>query len=174
MKKLLALLLTVSVLCVFSGCVLKLSMPEDTDLAFWLTYEVKQGDFEGYNVEPYTVGGQRYYPAKYEPVTDVAEGVGVAPEICVIYEVTSYPDYSDKTKCVTYISVTDPEVRVYGLTINSTEDEFRRVMAEKGFSVSYPASTFMEAVRGKETVSFTPGKRIIAKVGITNRYGIKY
>lgn len=73
MKKLLALLLTVSVLCVFSGCVLKLSMPEDTDLAFWLTYEVKQGDFEGYNVEPYTVGGQRYYPAKYEPVTDVAE-----------------------------------------------------------------------------------------------------
>lgn len=51
MKKLLALLLTVSVLCVFSGCVLKLSMPEDTDLAFWLTYEVKQGDFEGYNVE---------------------------------------------------------------------------------------------------------------------------
>lgn len=54
----------------------------------------------------------------------------------VSYLVTAYPDYASGGSYITGISITDPEVRLYGLTVDATFAEFDAVFAEMGFTLS--------------------------------------
>ena len=79
------------------------------------------------------MGGTEYYGSGYVPSID-EEGNQLDPEACVLYTVTSYPDYSSQTRHITSIYITDPSINVYGLTVNSTKDEVKSVIESNGFT----------------------------------------
>ena len=49
---------------------------------------------------------------------------------CVIYTVTSYPDYSDYAQHITHIYITDPAIEFYGLSRNSSFEDFDYIMKQ--------------------------------------------
>ena len=77
-------------------------------------------------------GGNMYYGTGYVPTLDENEQQ-VDPEHCVIYTVTSYPDYMNKAQHITRIEITDPEIELYGLSINSSKEDIKAIK-EFGFN----------------------------------------
>lgn len=130
MKKLVGFLagLLAVMLIAFCGCSTDRipERPEDTNLEFWIAEDVKDVDWKGYYHIP-GFGADRYWSPGYEPNIDEATGDEKEPEIGVRYEVTAWPDYADGGAYITNIKITDPKVTVYGLTINSTFEEFDAV-----------------------------------------------
>ena len=57
-------------------------------------------------------------------------------EETVIYGLTSYPDYADGNVYITEIKITDPNVTIYGLTLNSDWETVKQVLTENEFSVT--------------------------------------
>lgn len=57
------------------------------------------------------------------------------PEYYVKYLITAYPDYADGGQFVTEIEITDPNVSVYGLTVNSSFDEFDSVFDKMEYTI---------------------------------------
>ena len=55
--------------------------------------------------------------------------MAVAPAVHVTYLLSGYPDAKDEW-AVTRIHITDPEITVYGLTMNSTNTEIEDRMAD--------------------------------------------
>ena len=105
-------------------------------------------------------------------VTLDENGQQVDPEHCVLFTVTSYPDYSSKSQHITYISITDPKIEVYGLTINSTQKEIRYQMEEKsGYTIEELGGNTLVARKGDYTFSFSPNE-ITLRVNVTNKQGI--
>ena len=92
------------------------------------------------------------------------------------YTVTAWPDYADGGAYVTTISITDPAVSVYGLTVSSSPDEFKRVFASMGYEVKTSGEGSVSAER--DGFIFTldledaPEVRVLALV--TNREGIMF
>ena len=105
----------------------------DTNLEFWITENVDNVDFSKYQERYGLMGGTEYYGSGYVPSID-EEGNQLDPEACVLYTVTSYPDYSSQTRHITSIYITDPSINVYGLTVNSTKDEVKSVIESNGFT----------------------------------------
>ena len=105
----------------------------DTNLEFWITENVDNVDFSKYQERYGLMGGTEYYGSDYVPSID-EEGNQLDPEACVLYTVTSYPDYSSQTRHITSIYITDPSINVYGLTVNSTKDEVKSVIESNGFT----------------------------------------
>lgn len=60
----------------------------------------------------------------------------MAPDVHVTYLLTGYPDVLDDTS-VTRIEITDPEIRVYGLTLHSVTDQIRHRMDGVAKSLSF-------------------------------------
>lgn len=153
--------------------------PEDTNLEFWITQDVAGYDFSEYEEELGWFGCRVYYGKGYHP-TEIREGCDsymVDPEHCVKYTVGSYPDEADRESFITRIEITDPNVTVYGLTCESSCEEFREAFRRMGFSVSYNDWGDCSASFGK--VHFRlhksygkPELRIVVEV--TNETGIVY
>ena len=137
-------------------------------------------DFSAYTPRFGIIGGKEYYGTGYAPTPD-----GGDPGRCVVYTVTRWPDYADPGAFVTRITVTDPAVRIGGITTASSPDEFRAAMEGAGltvadgealsdlidFSLAAKAesySVFFSRVRGEESGTI----RIVAPV--ENREGIVY
>lgn len=113
-----------------------LERPDDTNLAFWITQEASDDDFSECTFLPGMWGGNMYLDSKYEAVTITYEDGCkkiVELDVAVVYTITNYPDYSSKTSCVTAISITDPSIQVYGMTMSSHPDEVRHRMLGLGF-----------------------------------------
>ncbi len=167
MKKIFLALLLISVLLI-AGCAYRLDRPEDTTLEFWITQEVETKAFETHTEKYGMFGGSEYYGTGYSPTID-ENGQQVDPEHCVIYTVTAYPDYSSDASAITRIGITDPNVKVWGLTINSSEDRIHKTMTENGFE----DEGRLIYTKGNITVRFGDG-HINISAEVTNRLGIQF
>ena len=171
MKK--AYLIIFAVLLLFTSCGTNMTKPDDTDLEFWITENVENVDFSGYEVRYGLMGGREYYGSGYVPTVD-ENGEQKDPDQCVIYTVTSYPDYSSGKSHITRIFISDPSVKVYGLTFNSSNDDIKTKMESSGFKLKqYENSYGLNYVKGKISIHFTE-KSISIKAEVTNIFGIQF
>ncbi len=171
MKK--AYLIIFAVLLLFTSCGTNMTKPDDTDLEFWITENVDNVDFSGYEVRYGLMGGREYYGSGYVPTVD-ENGEQKDPDQCVIYTVTSYPDYSSGKSHITRIFISDPSVKVYGLTFNSSNDDIKTKMESSGFKLKqYENSYGLNYVKGKISIHFTE-KSISIKAEVTNIFGIQF
>lgn len=153
--------------------------PEDTNLEFWITQDVAGYDFSEYEKKLGGFGCRVYYGKGYHP-TEIREGCDsymVDPEYCVKYWVGSYPDEADRGTFITRIEITDPNVTVYGLTCESSCEEFGETFRRMGFSIFYGNRDDCYATLGKvhfwlSTLHGKPELTIV--VDVTNDTGIIY
>lgn len=143
-----------------------------TNLEFWIAQNVDNVDWSKYQKKYGIMGGREFYGTGYTPTLD-EWGQQVDPEHCVIYTVTSYPDYSDKAQHITSIYITDPAIEVYGLTVNSTFDEFESVVKGEGFVISGSNEHYMLAEKGKFSISITKTE-IRIRVEVENKTGMEF
>lgn len=143
-----------------------------TDLEFWIAENVEDVDFSTYQEKYGMFGGTEYYGTGYTPTID-EDGNQVDPEYCVIYTVTSYPDYSSMTQQVTSISITDPSVEVYTLTLKSSQEDINTVMENEGFEIEELGGNDLVARKGDYTFTFS-SIEIRITVNVTNQQGIVF
>ena len=162
--------------------------PDGCALEHWICEDVSDDDFSGYTEIDGVVGGKEYVSGKYkvEVKQENAADVQVLPDECVVYTLTAWPDYADFEKTgyhVTKITVTDPEISVYGVTAKSNRAEFRKAMSEAGFVIEDPDEndgSFVEVAStpgGNFSIRFESsedGGVITLVAPVTNRDGIKY
>ena len=158
-----------------SGGSLYLSKPKDTNLEFWITQRVTTKDMldKGCTILPGYMGGVEYLDSRY--TADTSSGIPTAPETHVTYLVTGYPDTLDKS-AITQIEITDPIITVYGLTLNSTDQEITQKAARIANSITY------ESVDDEHKITFTikqcsfsfMSDKILISVPVTNNSGVEY
>ena len=158
-------------------------MPKDTSLEFWITEDVKDQDWSGYDEIYGWMGAREFLGSAYKKNAD-ADGSDQHPEHYVSYVITAWPDYADGGQFVTDITVTDPVVKVYGLTIASTFEEFDAVFESLGYELSWGEGAIKTRVATRDGITFrltravednpdvVPQIRISAEV--TNREGIVF
>lgn len=149
-------------------------LPEDTDLDFWVTKSLEDVDLSEYTELDGLYGGKMYLGKGYEPVK-MDSGMEMEPEQCVIYVATAYPDYSDEGNYITQIQITDPKVRVFGLTVADDNDTFYKKLTSLGYEIEPVGDTgkYYVAKKGDLSISYGGGKMSI-KVLVTNEKGIVY
>lgn len=169
MKKVLLIFLMILTFGLY-GCS-KNELPDpNTNLEFWITENVDDVDWSNYQMKYGMMGGNMYYGTGYVPTLD-EYNQQVDPEQCVIYTVTSYPDYSNKAQHITYIEITDPSIVFYGLSLNSTDEEIMEIMGNMDFVFQELGGDTLVAKKGKYTFSFSPST-ITIRVNVTNKTGI--
>ncbi len=182
MKKIALVLALIIILVNFSSCSGSEKIPEkpeDTTLEFWITQDVAQMDFSDYYEIFGWFGAKQYYGSGYEPVSD-EQGYEVEPNYYVKYRVTAWPDYADGGEYITSIDFNDPKVTVYGLTVDSSLEEFERVFREMGYELSEDSSKMNERyLATKNGICFSietiDGKRSFSIYAeVTNKEGISF
>lgn len=158
-------------------------MPKNTSLEFWITEDVKDRDWTGHDEIYGWMGAREFLGSGYKKNEDPT-GSNQHPEHYVSYVITAWSDYADGGEFVTDITVTDPDVTVYGLTIESTYEEFDAVFEPLGYELSWSNGAIETRVATKNGITFrltravddnpnvVPQIRISAEV--TNREGIVY
>ena len=158
-------------------------MPKNTSLEFWITEDVKDHDWTGHDEIYGWMGAREFLGSGYKKNEDPT-GANQHPDHYVSYVITAWPDYADGGEFVTDITVTDPDVTVYGLTIESTYEEFDTVFEPLGYELSWSDGAIETRVAIKNGITFrltravddnpnvVPMFRISAEV--TNREGIVY
>ena len=158
-------------------------MPKNTSLEFWITEDVKDRDWTGHDEIYGWMGAREFLGSGYKKNEDPT-GSNQHPEHYVSYVITAWPDYADGGEFVTDITVTDPDVTVYGLTIESTYEEFDAVFEPLGYELSWSDGAIETRVATKNGITFrltravddnpnvVPMFRISAEV--TNHEGIVY
>ena len=151
MKKLfICIISATAAVAIFSACTAQSFVPErdeNSALEFWLTDDVLQVDLSGYEFVPGWFGAEEFYNAELYPTVTNEDGEPAAPEICVKYLITAYPDYADGGSFITHIEITDPEVEIYGVNCQSTLEQFDSVFTQKGYTVTATTSTLHVAER---------------------------
>lgn len=168
MKKIMALVLVFVFAIVVILCVSNRIPKKDTNLEFWIAENVDNVDFSNYQEKYGLMGGREYYGTGYTPTTN-ENGEQVDPEACVIYTVTSYPDYISNKSHVTRIYISDPSITVYGLTLNSATNDIETTMRSNGFKNS-SGNTY---TKGKTSIRFSE-EYIQINVKVSNILGIQF
>ena len=172
MKKRICLWLLLACMLSVAGCSSALQS-KPSDLEFWIGENVDSVDFSAYQQRYGLMGGREYYASGYVPTVD-ENGEQKDPECCVIYTVTSYPDYSSKKKHITRITITDPAVEVYGLSIGSAAAEIESVMNSNGFKRQSEANSVGQTYQnGKVTIRFS-NDSILIHIKVTNLFGMQF
>lgn len=170
MKKKLIWLFIIACAIILIFCIRNRIPKRDTNLEFWIAENVDKVDFSNYHEKYGLMGGREYYGTGYVPTTN-ENGEQVDPEECVVYKVTSYPDYISSRRHVTGIFITDPSVTIYGLTINSSADEVEAIMKSHGFKkASDRRNTY---TKGKVSISFLQ-EGIYINVKVRNIFKIQF
>ena len=158
-------------------------MPKNTSLEIWITEDVKDQDWTGHDEIYGWMGAREFLGSGYKKNEDPT-GANQHPDHYVSYVITAWPDYADGGEFVTDITVTDPDVTVYGLTIESTYEEFDAVFESLGYELSWSDGAIETRVAIKNGITFrltravddnpnvVPMFRISAEV--TNREEIVY
>ncbi len=161
------------------------SISDDLDgkgLDFRITQNVEGYDFSGHDEITGWFGARQYLGRGYRKTVD-ENGADTVPEKCVAYLVTAYPDYADGGAYVTEICITDPEVILYGLSVDSTFDEFDAVFEKMGFELSDGEGAIPTRVakKGNFTYRLTQGDAdsgsvptLVVNAEVTNREGIVF
>ena len=150
-----------------------LKRPNDTNLEYWITERVttEQLEKDGCTFLPGWMGADEYLGSKYQLNED-----GTIPDIHVTYLITGFPDLLDDP-AITKISITDPEVTVYGLKIGAKDtDVFNRASRIENATMGYATGIeeccpFIKV----QDCSFVFGTTSIEiSVPVTNNQGIIY
>ena len=155
-----------------------LEKPEDTTLEFWIAEKVSKEDFKDYCSVEGVFGGYVFFEKKYLSEEITEEHIQTRPDHCVTYTVTAYPDYSSnkgKIDTVTGIRITVPDVSVYGITCNSTLDDFDKIFNQLGCKIQVDNDSTHSALYGKSRITFTDYEgyeSIYIGVEVTNKHGI--
>ena len=173
MKKAVALIIMVISLLI-TGCQWNSGLSEpESNLEFWIGENVDEVDFSQYQEKYGLMGGREYYGTGYVPTLD-EEGQQLDPEYYVVYTITSYPDYASKTKHITGITITDPSIKIYGLSINSSKEDIKLIMGtNEGFEIEEVGEDTLIARKGDYTFCFS-SKAITIRVEVTNKMGIVF
>ena len=133
--KIIALLLLVcTVTLMFTSCTSdKIDKPEDTNLEYWLLDRPDKKDLT-------FIDGIGYLSQKYEPIVS-DNGSLSAPKEYVAYWFKNYPFHEIGIDRIRSIVITDPNVYVWGLTINSTKEEIVETFSQMGFDIDGPGET---------------------------------
>lgn len=100
----------------------------ETTLEFWIGDKIVESDYQNH-----TNVFNGFLGEGYELDPDNQNGF---PKFYVRYIVENYPSIDSKTKGVTEIVITDPYVKVYGLTTMSSIYEFADAFEKLGATVS--------------------------------------
>ena len=100
----------------------------ETTLEFWIGEIVDESDYEGHAIVYDGFLGEGYSE-------DVKLGTHTT-DYYVHYTVSNYPKVDSKTSGIVRIEITDPSVKIYGLTTESSLDDFARVFDALGAKVS--------------------------------------
>ena len=154
---------------------LYLRKPKDTNLEFWITERATSKDLEdkGCTYLPGWMGAEEYLDSRY--TADTSEPMAKAPDIHVTYLLTGYPDTLDDP-AITHIEITDPSITVYGLTMESTDNQITSRLNELATSFSYITTTeecYLSVKIQNCSFSFMREK-IVIDVPVTNNSGIVY
>lgn len=153
-------------------------------LDFRITQNVENYSFEGFDEIYGWFGAREYLGRGYKKIAG-PNGEESKPKHYVSYLVTAYPDYADGGAYITEICITDPEVRLYGLTVGSPLAEFDAVFTEMGFTLSDDSTTgAVIRVAEKDGIRCTltypkPDAEdvlptLVIRAEVTNRTGIVY
>lgn len=128
------ILLLCTVTLMFSSCGSeKIEKPEDTNLEYWLLDKLDTDSCtELYTTSSYYIG--TFLPKEYKATID-ENGNLVAPSQVVTYTLLNYPYTDFGAPKISRIDITDPNVYVWGLTINSTRKEIISTMKDRGFEI---------------------------------------
>ena len=160
MKKLIALTL---LLCTFalllSSCgssnAVKIEKPEDTNLEYWLLDSPNKKEWTKLHGD---ILSSTYLANGYEAVLNESDNLVYppkhAPEYAVVYSTENYPIEEIGIKKITGIYITDPEIYVWGLTVNSTREEVVEVMEKMGFKDRQGGSNIYCGDKGRYSVIF--------------------
>jgi len=165
------LVLTITIIGIFSFANRKPDRPV-TNLEFWIGDNADAVDFSGYTEKYGLFGGREYYGTGYVPTVD-ENGMTINPEHCVIYTVTSYPDYSSNKKHITGIYITDPAIAFYGVSLHSSFQEFKSLMKKQGFKITGSNEAHCTAEKGKYSVTLTKDY-IRIRADVSNILGIQF
>ena len=148
-----------------------LDRPEDTNLEFWITQKVEDQDFidKGCTYLPGWFGASEYLDSRYTAIE--IDGQKTKPEIYVSYLMTGYPDTLDEST-VTKIEITDPNINVYGLTMNSSEEDIRNRLTDTAKSITNEDGYVVVVIK-KCTFAFS-STNISISIPVTNNSGIVY
>lgn len=176
MKRFFSIVLTalIALNCLLlSGCSAGVLPRPETDLEFWIGENAEDADFSRCAEKHGIMGGREYYGSAYTPAVG-GNGLETDPDECVIYTVAPYPDASSEARHVVRITITDPAVSVYGITLNSADAEIAAAMKGNGFRlVSGDTAGGMTFKKGGFTFRFDSGK-IVISAATTNKKGIQY
>lgn len=107
-------------------------MPEQTSLDLWILQDTEPLDLSEYESIPGWFGAEEIYGKGYEQIFVDGEGF-TDPDHYVKYLISAWPDYADGGEYITKITITDPAVTFFGLNVESSPEEFDRVLSGKGF-----------------------------------------
>ncbi|MBR5947455.1 MAG: hypothetical protein IKZ82_02250 [Clostridia bacterium] len=163
------------------------SLKTESDLEMFILTDAANADLSELQ-EVYGVAGQRRYVPKRYGIADNATAPQPLPEQFVLYIVSPWPDYEDGGSFVTNIQITDPKVRVFGLTIESSSEEFIEKCSMLGYNRVYSIDneeydgfsyydeyTCMKSADGKNYIALAKkdsNTYIVLFAPVTNRGGI--
>lgn len=182
MKQVALILVLTMLFVIFSSCTGRETtpeMPDRTTLEFWITQDVADTDFSDYYEIIGWIGAKQYYGSGYLPALN-EDGYEADPEYYVKYKITAWPDYADGGQYITSIDFNDPKVIVYGLTVDSSYDEFERIFSEMGYELSIDSSETSERYTASKkgisiSLEIVDGKHSFSiHAEVTNKKGIEY
>ncbi len=177
--KMIAASCLVAVVAFFSGCSFGTQKKVDdlnanSDFVVGLLTPIEEADFSDYGIIP-GFGVTGYYDKKYG---DWDADIDAVSACYVQYDVTSYPDYMSKKKYVTGITVTDPQVSVYGYCVGDNANEYKAFLIDKGFKLDEEWDRIKRFENGKLLLRFSlePETQqitsISVEVDVTNCCGV--
>ena len=168
---------------IFSACghIFVPARPDDYTLDFWITEEVSYTDFNGYMSEAGWFGASAFYTPD-SVVIDEGEGFYTAAWPYLRYICTAWPDYSDGGMFVTTIEIADPEISLYGITCNSSPEQFSQVLTSYGYEIVKEraadgvvwSENCTAAEYGRVTILLTNNGMLCITALVTNREGIVF
>ena len=179
--KMIAACSLVATVAVFSSCSISTNktvedVNANSDFVVGLLTPIEEADFSGYGIIP-GFGVTGYYDKKYG---DWEADMDAVSACYVRYDVTAYPDYMSGEQYVTGISVTDPEISVYGYSVGDDSETYKTFLQEKGFKLYEDDLQIKRLEKDKvklrysvnpETQSITS---IAVEVDVTNQCGVVF
>ena len=150
----------------------KLPPKPATNLEFWIADNVDHVDFSKFQKKYGLFGGTMYYGTGYVPTIN-ENGQQIDPKHCVVYTVTSYPDYSNKEQHITGIEITDPNVEFYGITLRSSIQDVIELLRRQGFEITESGDEWVMAQKGSVWIHFYTDC-IYISVEVTNDTGMEF
>ena len=145
------------------------------DLEFSILQDVTDTDFSDYICDFASLGSGGVYFGKRYNITPTMEMDYEEPY--VEYTLNQWPDLSDERTHITNIRITDPDVRIYGLCLESAAEEWQKVLSREGYSIredeDLRADVIADSPDGYYTIYYSADPlRIIIDAPTTNRNGI--